>query len=127
MRYSKQRELILNTVLHNRIHPTAENVYKLLKDDYPELSLGTVYRNLNFLAENNMLKKINVPDGSDRFDGTLSRHQHLICRKCGKVSDISIDELMAIKSSILKNTGFEIDIDTLAFEGICGECAEKQP
>lgn len=125
MRYSKQRELILNTVLHNRIHPTAENVYKLLKNDYPELSLGTVYRNLNFLAENNMLKKINVPDGSDRFDGTLARHQHLICRKCGKVTDISVDELLAIQSNILKNTGFEIDIDTLAFEGICKECAEK--
>lgn len=127
MRYSKQRELILNTVLHNRIHPTAENVYKLLKNDYPELSLGTVYRNLNYLAENNMLKKINIPDGSDRFDGTLSRHQHLVCRKCGKVCDIDISELLTIKSSILKNTGFEIDIDTLAFEGICSECAENQP
>lgn len=125
MRYSKQRELILNTVLHNRIHPTAENVYRLLKNDYPDLSLGTVYRNLNYLAENNMLKKINVPDGSDRFDGTLSRHQHLICRKCGKVSDIDVSELLTIQSSILKNTGFEIDIDTLAFEGICDECAEK--
>ena len=125
MRYSKQRELILNTVLHNRIHPTAENVYKLLKNDYPELSLGTVYRNLNFRAENNRLQKINVPDGSARFDGTLARHQHLICRKCGKVTDISVDELLAIQSNILKNTGFEIDIDTLAFEGICKECAEK--
>lgn len=125
MRYSKQRELILNAVLKNRIHPTAENVYRLLKEDYPELSLGTVYRNLNYLAENNMLKKINVPDGSDRFDGTLARHQHLICRNCGKVSDINVDELAKIKDSIKKTNGFEIDIDTLAFEGICDECAEK--
>ena len=69
MRYSKQRELILNTVLQNKIHPTADDVYKLLRDEYPGLSLGTVYRNLNFLAEHDMLKKINVPNGSDCFDG----------------------------------------------------------
>ena len=57
MRYSKQRELILNAVLNNKVHPTADFVYNFLKEDNPELSLGTVYRNLNFLAENNMLKK----------------------------------------------------------------------
>ncbi len=125
MRYSKQRELIINTVLQNRIHPTAENVYKLLKDEYPELSLGTVYRNLNYLADNNMLKKINVPDGSYRFDGTLSRHQHLICKKCNKVYDVDITELQSVKDRIIKKIGFEIDIDTLAFEGICSECDKK--
>ena len=64
MRYSKQRELIFNTVLQNKIHPTADFVYNKLKLDYPELSLGTVYRNLNFLAEHNMLLKIIVPNGS---------------------------------------------------------------
>lgn len=125
MRYSKQRELILNTVLKNRIHPTAENVYRLLKEDNPELSLGTVYRNLNYLSENNMLKKINVPDGSDRFDGTTTRHQHLICRCCGKVIDVSVDELEKIHNDIMKRKGFSIDVDTLVFEGICNECTNK--
>lgn len=125
MRYSKQRELILDTVLKNRIHPTAENVYKLLKEDNPELSLGTVYRNLNYLSENDMLKKINVPGGSDRFDGTLARHQHLICRKCGKVIDVSIDELEGIHNNIMRKKGFSIDIDTLVIEGICSECTIK--
>lgn len=124
MRYSRQRELILNAVLRNRIHPTAEMVYNLIKDECPDLSLGTVYRNLNYLAQNNMLKKINVPDGSDRFDGTLLRHQHLVCRKCGKVQDVGIDELLTIKSSIMKDKDFDIDIDSLVFEGVCGECAE---
>lgn len=125
MRYSKQRELILNTVLRNRIHPTAEEVYKLLKIEYPRLSLGTVYRNLNFLAENNMLKKIYVPEGSDRYDGTLTRHQHIICRKCGKVSDIDLSELEPIKRSILRSTGFDADIDTLVFEGVCSKCSAE--
>lgn len=125
MRYSKQRELIINAVLQNKIHPTAEKVYKILKKEHSELSLGTVYRNLNCLAENGMLKKINVPNGSDRFDGTLSRHQHLICRKCGGVLDVDIGELTLIKNQILKSTGFDIDIDTLAFEGICEKCNQK--
>lgn len=122
MRYSKQRELILNIVLRNQIHPSAEEVYKLLKVEYPTLSLGTVYRNLNFLAENNMLKKICIPEGSDRYDGTLTRHQHIICRKCGKVSDINLGKLETLKRDILRSTGFDADINALVFEGVCSEC-----
>ncbi len=122
MRYSKQRRLILNTVLENKIHPTADQIYNILKDDNPELSLGTVYRNLNFLSKNNMLKKISIPNGSDRFDGTLSEHQHVICTKCGKVADIRVSELNKICSVVLDKTGFEINCDALAFEGLCEEC-----
>lgn len=125
MRYSKQRELIMEAVFKNKVHPTAEYVYKLLKKEHPELSLGTVYRNLNYLAENNMLKKINVPGGSDRFDGTLARHQHLICRKCGRVLDVDISELPSVKNKIKKSIEFDIDIDTLVLEGVCGECTDK--
>lgn len=125
MRYSKQRELILNTVLNNKVHPTADYVYNYLKEDNPELSLGTVYRNLNFLAENNMLKKISVPNGSDCFDGTLTDHQHLVCIKCGEVSDICISELSVIENKIYNKTGFSINTSSLAFEGICQKCRKN--
>lgn len=125
MRYSRQRELILNTVLENKVHPTADYVYNLLKKDYPDLSLGTVYRNLNFLAENNMLKKISNPCGSDCFDGTLSEHQHLVCEKCGKVIDISIPEIEHIDKNVFNKTGFRINTKSLAFEGVCSECSKK--
>ncbi len=125
MRYSKQRRLILDTVLKNKVHPSADYIYNLLKDENPELSLGTVYRNLNFLAQNNMLKKINIPNGSDRFDGTLSKHQHVICTECGKVVDICVPELAKICDTILDKTGFEVNCDSLAFEGLCAECREK--
>lgn len=125
MRYSKQRELILNTVLQNKIHPTADDVYNLLKNDYPGLSLGTVYRNLNFLSEHNMLKKISVPSGSDCFDGTLAEHQHLVCVKCGKVYDISIPEISKIESDVFNRTGFSINVSSLAFEGVCWKCRKK--
>lgn len=125
MRYSKQRELILNTVLQSHVHPTADYVYNCLKTDYIELSLGTVYRNLNFLAEHNMLKKICVPNGSDRFDGTLTEHYHLICTKCGCVSDIDLPEISLIKDKISLKTGFTVTNTNFAFEGLCKACSEK--
>ena len=87
MVYSKQRELILKTVLENRIHPTADMVFSLLKPEYPSLSLATVYRNLNLLAENGLLVRIPVPGGADHFDGTLSPHYHMICEKCDRMVD----------------------------------------
>ena len=125
MRYSKQRELVLKTVLENKIHPNAEFVYNVLKETNPELSLGTVYRNLNSLVKNNMLKRISIPNGSDCFDGTLVEHQHLVCTKCGKVIDITLSELDKIQLSVLKKTGFAIDCTSLALEGICKECQNK--
>ena len=117
--------MILNTVLEDHDHPSAEAVYNRLKNENSDLSLGTVYRNLNMLAENNMLKKISIPNGSDRFDGTLSEHQHLVCTKCGKVTDIYISELEKIHNSILERSGFDINCTSLAFEGVCGECRSK--
>jgi Fur family peroxide stress response transcriptional regulator len=122
MRYSKQRELIFNTVLQNKVHPTADYIYNKLKTDYPELSLGTVYRNLNFLADNNMLLKISVPNGSDRFDGTLTPHHHLICRKCGNVFDIDAPELEQLCQHAKQSNGFVIDSRSMAFEGLCADC-----
>lgn len=122
MRYSKQRELVLKTVLENKIHPNAEFVYNTLKEEYPELSLGTVYRNLNSLVKNNMLKKISIPRGSDCFDGTIAEHQHLICTKCGKIIDVCIMDIDKIQSSIYKKTGFNVNCSSLTLEGICKEC-----
>ncbi len=125
MRYSKQRELVLKTVLENKIHPNAEFVYNTLKEENPDLSLGTVYRNLNSLVKNNMLKRISIPNGSDCFDGALAEHQHLVCTKCGKVIDITLSELDKISSGVFKKTGFAINYSSLALEGVCRECQKE--
>lgn len=126
MRYSRQRELVLNAVLKHKVHPNADYIYNLLKEDYPELSLGTVYRNLNALVKNNMLKKICIPNGSDCFDGTLAEHQHLVCTKCGKIMDVYISELPRIQRNIYNKTGFKINCTSLAIEGICKDCLEDE-
>ena len=78
MKYSKQRELIYEAVLQNPVHPTADNVYTLIREENPNVSLGTVYRNLNLLSDNGLLRKIAMPNAPDRFDGRIDEHYHMI-------------------------------------------------
>jgi Fur family peroxide stress response transcriptional regulator len=85
MKYSRQRELIRQTVLESEEHLTAEQVYERLKPENTTLSLGTVYRNLNLLAEQGNINRIPVPGGADRYDRINDGHQHMICRCCGSI------------------------------------------
>ncbi|MEF9990284.1 MAG: transcriptional repressor [Christensenellaceae bacterium] len=122
MIYSRQRELILNTVLTHRIHPTADTVFSILKPEHPELSLATVYRNLNQLSQNGLLLKIPVPNGKDHFDGMLSPHYHMICENCGKMMDIPKDYIPDFDYEIAKKTGFKIHSHNIVFYGLCKNC-----
>ena len=88
-RYSQQRELILNAVRQNPVHPSADDIYHIVKQQNSNISLGTVYRNLNYLSDNGFIKKIQIPNAPDRFDGRTEPHCHMICQKCGKVYDLS--------------------------------------
>ena len=90
MKFSKQREMILNQVKMFPVHPTADQVYTALKADNPNLSLGTVYRNLNLLSEMGELLKIRIADGSDRFEGRTDSHYHMVCDKCSRVFDVEL-------------------------------------
>jgi Fe2+ or Zn2+ uptake regulation protein len=126
MKYSKQRELILETVLQNRIHPTADDVYALIRQKLPNISLGTVYRNLNLLAQNGDILKISVPNGSDRFDGCTQPHFHMICSECKTVLDVELPEWKSLEESIFEQTGFAVSRCELLFYGTCKECSKKQ-
>ena len=125
MIYSKQRELILKTVLENRVHPTADAVFSLLKPDHPGLSLATVYRNLNQLAENGLLMKIPVPGGADHFDGTLEPHYHMVCEKCGAMVDIPREYVPAFDREVGEKTGCQISGYAILFYGLCKNCASS--
>lgn len=125
MNFSRQRELIYNQVMNNPIHPTADEVYSALKKDNPNLSLGTVYRNLNMLSELGMLQKLSIADGSDRFDGRTDKHLHMVCDKCGKVFDIETDVLAGAEEKIHAEHGHIITKMTLNLNGVCADCAEK--
>ena len=126
MNYSKQRELVLQTVLENPIHPTAGAVYQQVRRKNPKISLGTVYRNLNFLSEMGMLRKISMPVGSDRFDGRLDDHDHMVCTRCGRVFDLECGTLEELDRQIMDLQGFEVKNRHLLLTGLCRECRERE-
>ena len=124
MRYSKQRELVLQKVEQLCDHPTAEEIFDLAARECPGLSLGTVYRNLNQLADAGQLKKIPLPDGSCRFDGTLSRHSHIVCERCGRVMDVSVDTAW-LGALVARQTQFSLTSAELVMRGVCSACAHR--
>ena len=92
MRYSKQRELVLQKVEQLCDHPTAEEIYDEAIKECPGLSLGTVYRNLNSLVDAGRVRRVCIPGKADRFDHTLCWHSHMYCTACGGVVDAEVDE-----------------------------------
>lgn len=122
MKYSKQRELILNVVLDSFKHPTAEEVYDIVKKDIPNISLGTVYRNLNQLYEAGLIKKIFMSNGNDRFDKFKIIHNHLYCTKCNQIYDIPTELFNSLSDVLKSNTGHIILEQDTMFIGICKDC-----
>ncbi len=126
MKYSKQRDLILTYVQSTKEHPTAEMVYNHVKKEIPNISLGTVYRNLNQLCENNLLRKIVVPNKIDHFDNVYHNHGHLYCNSCGKIGDISEEILISACNKVAEITEYKIISHDMVFVGICRECQERK-
>ena len=124
MKFSKQREMVLNQVKMFPVHPTADQVYTALKADNPNLSLGTVYRNLNLLSEMGELLKIRIADGSDRFDGRTDCHYHMVCDKCSRVFDVELSELDGLNDTVSQKYGHKLTMVTLNLNGVCCECAQ---
>ncbi len=124
-RYSKQRELIYQAVCSSRQHPTAEMVYQWLKPDNPNLSLGTVYRNLNLLADEGFLTRMPFP--IERYDANLEPHTHFHCKRCGGIFDLEIvyDPEMDTAAAE-KAPGFRVDRHELLFTGLCDRCREQE-
>lgn len=125
VRRSKQKEIIYNALVEEPCHPTADTLYNKLKPDYPSLSLATVYRNLNQFAAQGKIIKIQVPDGSDRFDASTYKHFHGFCTQCGEVFDIDEQELLGIEEKIMNISTLKVTQYNLVIYGICNECREK--
>jgi len=124
-KYSKQREEIINILKESYSHPTAEEVYLLAKENNPNISRGTVYRNLNYLVEKGDIIKIDM-NNSDRYDYIREEHSHIICAECGKVIDYYHNFDMAnISKEIKSQTGLEFFSCNIAIKGICDNCKNK--
>lgn len=121
MRTTKQKSLILSIVNNNHTHPSAVEIYDMCRSIIPAISLGTVYRNLNSLVEEGLIKRIKVLDNIDRYDNVEFRHAHFICIKCGKIIDL--DSKYVFHDKIIDNNEV-LDCD-VNFKGICQECIRK--
>lgn len=124
MNYSKQREVVLDSLKKNVIHPTAEKLYSIIQIEYPEVSKATLYRNLSQLADAGIIKKIDGLEPSAHFDHNTHPHYHFICEKCGRVFDISTDVAQNVTEKAEQETGFKITSHELVFKGLCKDCQE---
>ncbi len=126
LRQSKQRTRLLQLLRATDSHPTADRLYQQLKNEFPNLSLGTVYRNLALLIEQGEVKKIHCGSTFDRFEANIQPHYHLICESCGKIMDLEMPMLYNDLNEQAKQlTTFIINHHKIEFFGICQQCSGK--
>jgi Fe2+ or Zn2+ uptake regulation protein len=107
-RLTKQRKVILNVIKSACYHPTADHIFRLTQKNLPKISVGTVYRNLDVLTEQGLIKKINIPGEPARFDADTTNKAYFVCKKRGSIYDLKVD-----KDKILKLTAGNKFIDSV--------------
>lgn len=122
MKYSRQREQILEYVKSVKTHPTAETVYNEVRKENANISLGTVYRNLDKLSKDGKLLRIKMANGKDRFDGCTLKHYHAICTKCNNVYDIFGNYFKDVDDVICKNLNYKVLSHDIIFNIVCPNC-----
>lgn len=121
-----QKTLVLSSVQRLRNHATADEVYRDVRKDYPHISKGTVYRNLNDLDREGKIKRRTSLGNADRFDQITSDHYHVVCERCGRVFDVDMDYLEDLEQSIRDAYGFKFTGHDIVFRGICPECGARE-
>lgn len=126
--FSAKREAIYQVLASTKTHPTVEWVYEQLKTTIPDLSLGTVYRNLTVFKEMGLAKSVGVVNGQERFDADMSQHPHFVCTKCFSVIDVPMGRNFAdcnIYDYVSKECGVRVESHNIIFYGVCNECIKK--
>lgn len=124
LRITNQRDVILNELRAVKTHPTADELYTQVRCRLPRVSLATVYRNLEWLSEQGLARKIEVGGRQKRFDGDISEHYHVRCQKCGRVADVEMDILENLEGHISQSCGFIVTGHRLEFTGLCAACSD---
>ncbi len=125
MRLTTQRQIILEELGKVTSHPTANEVYDMVRKRLPRIGLGTVYRNLELLAENGVILKLEVGGTQKRFDATIESHYHIRCSVCGRVDDVDIEVQEEINEIAAKSCDYKILGHHIEFSGICKDCSDK--
>ncbi len=127
MRMTSQREIILEELKKLKSHPTADELYLVVKKRLPRISIATVYRNLEQMSEAGIVRKLEYSGRQKRFDGRAYPHNHVHCVKCGRVADVMTRPGKDIRAVIEDACGYKIIDDHVEFTGICPECQSEQP
>lgn len=122
IKYSRQREAIKIFLSGRSDHPTADTIYMAIREEYPNISLGTVYRNLSFLADRGEILKFSCEGKVDRFDGNVDPHYHFCCKRCGAISDLKMPKQTEINQIAAEYFDGRIEGHQLVFYGQCADC-----
>lgn len=120
-----QCSVVLEAVQRLQNHATADEIYEEVIKTYPSMGKGTVYRNLQKLSESGEIKKIEVPEGADRYDHICKKHYHIKCIKCGKLYDAGFPYLQSLEEKTKNLHGFADVVHDITFKGICPACQGK--
>lgn len=122
LRVTRQRQVLLDELCKLYTHPTADELYQIARKRLPRISLGTVYRNLELMAEHGMIQKLEVGGTQKRFDGNAAPHYHVRCLKCGRLDDLNLPLDLDLDRQAGKLTDFTILRHSLEFTGTCPAC-----
>ena len=124
LNYSRQRQAIKDYLASSMEHPTADTVYLNVKEEFPNISLGTVYRNLNLLTDLGEAVKVSTAEGRDRYDGNNAPHNHFHCMSCDRVLDLDLDMAHIHQINEIAADAFDgiIKSSSTLFHGTCGNC-----
>ena len=127
MRYSKQRETIYEVLKNDCSHPNVDTIYMNVRKLIPDISLGTVYRNLNLLADQKRIQRLDVGDNTIHFDATIAPHYHLVC-DCGAIEDLDLDDelISPLIDMVQEKSGKSIHSAKILFYGTCQNCSKKK-
>ena len=125
-RNTKQLSIILDTIKRMPRHFTAEDVYKEVKKENPSVGQATVFRNMNKMAEEGILLRIEVPGGASKYELIASKHYHAKCMVCGNLFDVEMDYIPDLENKIKDAHGFVFSGHDIIFTGICSSCRKKQ-
>ncbi len=125
-RFSRKREAIYNCLCSSDTHPTADWIFQQLRSEYPDLSLGTVYRNLTQLREAGLIQSLGTVDGLERFDADTYPHSHFVCSSCGAVLDLELQFPEELTRQAEAALGCNVTATSLRLVGQCAKCRRRE-
>ncbi len=124
-RHTKQRQIVLNILRNADSHPTADWIYDEARKVIPNISKGTVYRNLKILSKSGEISELNLSGMVSRFEGNQENHYHFRCENCGRVFDLEEPVINELNNRVAEKTGFEVTHHQMEFRGLCRDCRNK--